>query len=220
MLWVGFSFKINEVVSWLITNGKDFFGSMQTTIINRQSLIDCGLVKQFQRARAKSFFEYDRSELDELEDNVGLDYVNACRKVDDAKRQRVKRCKLRIKGIVFDGDAIFLTLTFNDEILASTSQETRRRYVTRLLKRYCSKYVANIDFGKENGREHYHAIVQCDKENAEMVKKAWGKKCGFADFRKVGSQEDDLAKTTKYINKLNGHCFKDSNHMHRVIYSR
>lgn len=190
------------------------------TIINRQSLVDCGIVKQFERARAKSYFEGDRSDLTELEDDLGLDNVNTCRKIENARFQRVRRCKLRIQGVVFDGDAIFLTLTFKDEILASTSQETRRKYVTRLLKRYCAKYVANIDFGKENGREHYHAIVQCDKENAEMVKKAWGKKCGFADFRKIGSEDDDLTKTTKYINKLNAHCFKDSVHMHRVIYSR
>lgn len=193
---------------------------METITINRQSLVDCGLVKQFEKARKKSFFDGDRSDLDGLEDDLGLEMVNTCRKISKARFERVKRCKLRIKGIVFDGEAVFLTLTFNDDILASTSQETRRRYVTRLLKRYCSKYVANIDFGKLNGREHYHAIVECDKESAEMLKKAWGKKCGFADFRKVGSKEDDLAKTTKYINKLNAHCFKDSVHMHRVIYSR
>lgn len=193
---------------------------MQTITINKQSLIDCGLVKQYERARAKSFFEGDRSALDELEDNVGFVYVDTCRKIENSRFQRVKRCKMRIKGIVFDGDAIFLTLTFNDEILASTSQETRRRYVTRLLKRYCAKYVANIDFGKLNGREHYHAIVECDVKNAEMLKKAWGKKCGFADFRKIGSKEDDLKKTTKYINKLNAHCFKDPTRMYRVIYSR
>lgn len=190
------------------------------TIINRQSLIDCGLVKDFEKARAKSFFKGDRSDLDELEDNLGLEMVGTCRKIENARFQRVRRCKLRIEGVVFGGDAVFLTLTFNDDILASTSQETRRRYVTRLLKRYCSKYVANIDFGSKNGREHYHAIVECDSENAELLKKAWGNKCGFADFRKIGSEEDDLAKTTKYINKLNAHCFKDSVHMHRVIYSR
>lgn len=193
---------------------------METIIINRQSLIDCGAVKQFEKARRKSFFEGDRSDLDELEDDLGLEMVNTCRKISKARFERVKRCKVRIKGIVFDGDAVFLTLTFNDDILASTSQETRRRYVTRLLKRYCAKYVANIDFGKLNGREHYHAIVECDSENAEKLKKAWGDKCGFADFRKIGSKEDDLKKTTKYINKLNAHCFKDSVHMHRVIYSR
>ena len=193
---------------------------LQTIIINRQSLVDCGLVKQFERARKKSFFDGDRRDLDELEDDLGFDMVNTCRKISKARFERVKRCKLRIKGIVFDGDAIFLTLTFKPEVLASTSQQTRRKYVTRLLKRYCAKYVANIDFGKENGREHYHAIIQCDTENAEKLKKAWGKKCGFADFRKVGSKDDDLAKTTKYINKLNAHCFKDTTHMHRVIYSR
>lgn len=193
---------------------------MQTITINRQSLIDCGAVKQFERARAKSFFEGDRSALDELEENLGLEMVNTCRKIENARFQRVRRCKVRIKGVVFDGDAIFLTLTFKPEILASTSQETRRRYVTRLLKRYCSKYVANIDFGSKNGREHYHGIVECKKENAELLKKAWGNKCGFADFRKVGSKEDDLTKTTKYINKLGAHCFKDSVHMQRVIYSR
>lgn len=193
---------------------------MQTITINRQSLIDCGLVKQYEKARAKSFFDGDRSALDELEENLGLEMVNTCRKIENARFQRVRRCKLRIIGVVFDGDAIFLTLTFKDEILASTSEKTRRKYVTRLLKRYCAKYVANIDFGSKNGREHYHAIVECEKENAELLNKAWGNKCGFANFRKIGSEEDDLTKTTKYINKLGAHCFKDSVHMHRIIYSR
>lgn len=193
---------------------------METIIINRQSLVDCGLVKEFDKARAKSFFRGDRGDLDELEDNLGFDVVDTCRKITKARFERVKRCKFRIKGIVFGGYAFFLTLTFNNEILASTSQETRRRYVSRILKRYCSKYVANIDFGSKNGREHYHAIVECDKESAKMLKNAWFRKCGFADFRKIGSKQDDLAKTTKYINKLNAHCFKDSVHMHRLIYSR
>lgn len=190
------------------------------TTIDRQSLIDCGLVKQYEKARRKSFFEDDTSLLDELYDNVGFARVDTCRKITKARFERVKRCKLRIKGIVFDGDAIFLTLTFKPEVLENTSLQTRRKYVTRLLKRYCSKYVANIDWGKKNDREHYHAIVECDSENAEKLKKAWGNKCGFADFRKVGSKEDDLAKTTKYINKLSAHCYKDTTHMHRVIYSR
>ena len=203
---------------WCGSHGKEI-NDLETTI-NRQSLIDCGLVKQFEKARRKSFFEDDRSDLTELEENLGFDMVNTCRKITKARFERVKRCKLRIKGIVFDGDAIFLTLTFKPEVLENTSLQTRRKYVTRLLKLYCAKYVANIDWGKKNDREHYHAIVECNAENAEKLKKAWQDKCGFADFRKVGSKEDDLAKTTKYINKLSAHCYKDTTHMHRVIYSR
>lgn len=186
--------------------------------IDRQSLIDCGLVKQVNNARYKSYRDNDRSLLCELEDNVGFEVVDVCKKVINAQCYRVKRCKVKIAGIVFDGLAYFLTLTFEDSVLANTTPQTRRRYVARMLKKYCAKYVANIDFGKENGREHYHAIVELD--DFEGLKKAWANKCGFIDLRKVGVDDKDLKKTAKYINKLNAHCFKDTTHMHRVIYSR
>ena len=52
-----------------------------------------------------------------------------------------------------------LSLTFSDEILSSTSAETRQRYVRRWLNDNTVDYFACVDYGLENGREHYHAIV-------------------------------------------------------------
>lgn len=188
--------------------------------ISRQVLVDCGLVHEFEKARYKSFKEYDREALDELEDRVGFDLVEECRSISNSRYQRVKRCRIRISGLVFTEKAFFLTLTFRDDVLAKTSAESRRRYVSRALKKVSAngRYIANVDFGKENGREHYHAIVEA--VNVEALKEYWEKRYGFVDLRKIGGKEKDLKKTTKYINKLNAHCFKDSTHLHRVIYSR
>lgn len=52
-----------------------------------------------------------------------------------------------------------LSLTFTDDCLSSTSSDTRQRYVRRWLNDNTVDYFACVDYGLENGREHYHAIV-------------------------------------------------------------
>lgn len=62
--------------------------------------------------------------------------------------------------MVGSGNAKFLTLTFNDSFFdRGTSEDTRRKYIRRFLKEQCQEYVANVDYGDKNGREHFHAIV-------------------------------------------------------------
>lgn len=187
--------------------------------IDRRDLVACGLVEEYNKASYRSFKDFDRSALDDLEDRVGLEIVEECRKVSHNTHARRKRCKVKIGDIVFDGKAYFLTLTFSDDSLADSTEKRRRIWVSRLLKRYCVKYVANIDYGEQNGREHYHAIADIDPSNVDKLKKSW--KChGFLDIRKVGDSQADLDKTTKYVDKLTSHAFKDSTHRRRLIISR
>ena len=79
-------------------------------------------------------------------------------KINHATYERVKRLKDRIFFMLSMGKCIFGTLTFNDRAL-KTSSETRRRYVTRFLNDFDVPYIANIDFGAEKGREHYHFVI-------------------------------------------------------------
>lgn len=187
--------------------------------INKRALVECGLVKEFCKARLASVHG-DRSLMDELEDNVGLEVVNACRQVYSTRLSRIKRCKVKVGGLVFDGKASFLTFTFRDEVFLRTTAETRRRAVRKCLKRLSKggKFIANVDFGDENGREHYHAI--CEVVDIDALTKYWEKYYGFVKIKPVRSSDQDLKRTVKYINKLTSHAFKDSVHMHRVIYSR
>ena len=110
---------------------------------------------------------------------------------------------------------IFGTLTFTDEILESTSKKTRRRYVSRFLNDYTSEYLANIDYGKENEREHYHflAVVKGD-----ILKDSW--KYGWDYYQNVKINLKGIRGARNYILKLNNHSYKESTHQDRILKSR
>lgn len=68
-------------------------------------------------------------------------------RLNESKKRKASKVKDKIHELVMNNNAIFITLTFNNDTLAKTSAITRRRYVARYLKANCDKYVANIDFG-------------------------------------------------------------------------
>lgn len=135
-------------------------------------------------------------------------------KINLAYYARVKRLKDRIRDMLCDGKCYFLTLTFNDETLAKTSAQTRRKYVTLFLKNASDTYCANIDFGSENGREHYHAVIKAD--TIDMT--PWDA-YGFSNAKKIAS-EDDCTPVAKYVSKLTNHAVKATTKGSRAIYSR
>ena len=79
-----------------------------------------------------------------------------CIRVNNASYHRTKRLREKIENMLLSGQCIFLTLTFTNETLENTNQDTRKRYVKRYLKEVSNQYVANIDYGSKNEREHYH----------------------------------------------------------------
>ena len=79
-----------------------------------------------------------------------------CDRILHANYQRTKRLKNRIAKLL-ESPCLFLTFTFNDKILLNTSSKTRRVYVRNFLEPL-GAYVANVDFGAENGREHCYSL--------------------------------------------------------------
>ena len=134
-------------------------------------------------------------------------------KINSAFYSRVRRLKKKIANMLQNGNCIFLTFTFTDEILKNTSPDTRRQKVRRFLSQYNCDYVANIDFGKKNKREHYHALIQIDKVNYNAYD------YGALNGKKVRST-NDFIKLAKYISKLTNHAIKDTAKGTRIIYNR
>ena len=135
--------------------------------------------------------------------------------------KRNKRIRQHLEAIISQR-ALFLTLTFTDEVLASTTQATRRKYVSRLLGAFKVPYIANIDFGdskdyiddkgnarKGTNREHYHAVIQLSK----IDHKKWA--YGNMDFKRVYNT-NDLA-MARYLTKLQYHAIKTPK---RIIYPK
>ncbi len=128
--------------------------------------------------------------------------------------KRTARLKERIREAVASGSAWFITITFNPDTLANTNEKTRRIYVSRWLKSLTPFYVANIDYGKLKGREHYHAVITSEKRPP----KSWS--YGFIDIKKVKTTETDTKRISKYISKLTNHAIKNTTKSKRIIYSR
>lgn len=154
-----------------------------------------------------------------LESGLEREYYE-CVKINHATYERTKRLKERVKSMLLNGSCIFLTLTFTDTTLKDTTAEQRRKAVARYLKQHNCMYIANIDFGKDKTktmREHYHALINCDKVDFT----AW-RKYGNINAERVRSRNIDTDKTrlSKYIAKLSNHAIKETTKRSSLMYSR
>lgn len=136
------------------------------------------------------------------------------KKINNASYKRTLRLKERIQKMLLMGQCQFLTLTFSNGTLQTTTEETRKKYIRRYLKENSIHYVANIDFGGKNGREHYHAIVLTEKVNYTD----WHIH-GAIKAEKIKTSEDFTA-LAKYVNKLANHAIKETTRRNHLIYSR
>lgn len=106
---------------------------------------------------------------------------------------------------------LFLTITFTNKTLNTTSYVYRRNLISRLLQKYL--YIANVDYGELNGREHYHAIIQSDSIDCQLFKKY-----GTINAQHIYNPDDE--RLAKYISKLTNHAIKNSTKNSRIIYSK
>lgn len=156
--------------------------------------------------------------------------------INDAYYHRLARLKSRVRRMC-DIGCCFLTLTFNDEQFRKTLADTRSQAVQRYLKCFDVPYCANIDFGAENGREHYHALICAPLEQLALT--PWTR--GYCYYEEMGTTrvfrgdkgiyertrkkrddtpESDFERTSRYINKLSNHAVKATTHNARIKYSQ
>jgi hypothetical protein len=140
---------------------------------------------------------------------------NIATRLNHNEYKRVRRLKEKMLQSVLSNNALFLTLTFNSDTIARTTIPTRRRYVARYLKSQSAFYIANIDFGARNGREHYHAVIV----GQSIDYKAWHS-LGAIKGLKIAPTRNDTTRVSKYVAKLTNHAIKETTKQFRLIYSR
>lgn len=143
----------------------------------------------------------------------GRKELKECERVNNAFIMRVYRLKKRITQMLESSKCIFVTMTFTNEVLQNTSVQTRHDYIKRFLNSLNCDYVANIDFGSQNEREHYHALVNCNKIDPKLYN------YGAINFERVRSTSDS-GKLANYISKLTNHAIKSSTRGCNIMYSR
>lgn len=174
--------------------------------------IDNGLVDYVRDTTKKKYKSEDSGEFLEwfwyMSTHKELDCSN---RLLESKYRKYSRARKHIQKIVMEGNAVFLTLTFTNDVLSKTSAATRRKYVARYLKEQSPYYVGNIDYSPGKEREHYHAVV-FNRVDAS----AW--KYGFIWCEEVRTHDYNCSKVSQYIVKLTSHAFKVNST--RLLYSR
>ena len=132
----------------------------------------CLYLSQFNIEEFNKLKEEDKIYLSANFSTFTYQQMHCLEQLFESKRKKVQRLRKKIKDML-RFDCVFLTLTFSDAFLNSTSAQTRRTYVARFLKSQegIIRYVANIDFGQNDlytKREHYHALVQSSCVNLPM----------------------------------------------------
>lgn len=161
-------------------------------------------------------------------------------KIIKAENNRISRLKSRITLFLNCKEPTnFLTLTFSDKILQNSTPQDRRRYVKRYLKSQSDYYIANLDFGELNGREHYHAVilgnvdlepwrkfgainVQNVGNRKELTRKKVPKRYRDLDEKTANTlmRRDTEKKLSKYVAKLTNHAIKETTKRSAIMYSR
>lgn len=155
---------------------------------------------------------------------LGSKVIKEFGRLNNSNVHRVIRLSKRISKMLLNSKCLFLTLTFTDESLAKTSAKYRRLAVSRFLRQFNVPYVGNLDFGKKNGREHYHAILATDKIDYHLWK--FGSINGLKirsdiQYNADGEVTDiSVKKLSKYVAKLTNHAIKETTKRSVLIYSR
>lgn len=212
-------FKIDQLKSQydFMLSGLMLFGEIENItyndLIETQAKIEKS--QEFYIKASEDLKQYNEEEIKEAE------------KVNYASYKRQNRLQKKALEIIKSDSAIFLTLTFNDVVFNNMSKETRKKNITRFLKKTCNKYIANIDFGKKNEREHYHALVEPKGENIdnkEYYKIFYNSSINFERIKITCKKNHDIESTSKkvskYVSKLTNHAIKETTQQNRIIYSK
>lgn len=130
------------------------------------------------------------------------------------KTMNRKNCKTyRLRKLIkkmFDEyeEPIFITITFNEKYV---NMKQHRKKVQEYLNEQCEYYVANIDYGAEKERMHYHAVG-----SNRIDPTSW--KYGNCDVKKIHTKNEGAL--SEYITKLSQHATKTTTNQERILTKR
>ena len=210
--YIDYAFK-----SYVINNHSDLLSKQRRAKLKSYAIYNLNANGVYSNVLDMKKYDIDSKELYlECLNNGLVDVYDECIKINKASYERTKRLKNRVGDMLLSGDCIFITLTFNDNALHSLDYKQRRVAVSRYLKLFNCKYVANVDYGSKNHREHYHALINCNHIDLS----AW--RYGAINVKRVRNKdfESDKTKLAKYICKLSNHAIKETTKRSSLIYSR
>ena len=166
----------------------------------------------------KKVIEYNKNRFDSFLHDSYFEPIPEYEKILHARYQKTSRIKRRLVYLLSRYDYIwFCTFTFSDEYI-NKSERTKRDLIKSVLNTNDFQYILNIDYGKQNMREHFHCILATNiNMNVDDYFKKNYKCFSFSLLCKNGY--DDLKRLSKYIDKLVNHCIKATTNKQRIVYN-
>ena len=87
----------------------------------------------------------------------GQDLARAIRNLNSCYEKQIKRYDKRIELMLEECFIYFMTFTLSDKFISLKTQTITRKIKEALAQ--ASQWILNADYGKTNGRLHYHALV-------------------------------------------------------------
>lgn len=183
--------------------------------------------RKFKRInKTDCFTEQEIKELEQTLKNTTNDYIEQAEHLFNRNKSILYKARKRIKLMLnSDCKCLFMTLTNSDDYFSKSNYEGRLRYVRRLLKKYANDFMINTDYGRQNGREHFHCVACFSSQNDyKEFCKAYKDHTKSAIYnRHFGKGNSDIFKGARYISaltneKLAFHCVKDTTRQSRLIY--
>ena len=216
--------KINYLLkAYYLESNMHIYQRKLSNLINRSKSIQARIeyeerLPNESEEKLLSFYNQEIEEInEEMNAKIGFNFnedINAwqdCERINHASNKRVKHLRSRVEELL-QSQCVFLTFTFNDKYLNELSYQTKRKYVQQALKKLKCSYVANVDYGKENHRIHFHAIAQIGSVSNSI----WS--YGAINFKKINKPNSKAL--SKYICKLTNHAIKETCKGTSIMYSR
>lgn len=206
----------------------------------KKELIENGMYAKYGKDKYDLYKQnYDFNERDKkLEELYGddkelLQELMECKKKQKQKimKQYLYWTKIQKKQPIIP---IFATFTYSDKKAKEISPENLKRRARRVLDALTEDYALNIDYGTENERMHYHALIYVNEaltllygmqpateiheevKNKKLVEfinleeaKNYEKNTGYLYFELVDTEDEKSnEKMAKYMAKLTLHALK------------
>lgn len=163
--------------------------------------------------------DYNKKRYFAFKEQIPFEINPTYEKLLNARIQKVGRIKKRLLYLLLRYKYIwFCTFTFSDKYI-NKSERTKRDLIKSVLNTHDFKYILNIDYGKQTQRQHFHCILATDIDmdvNQYFQNFYEG---GFTLSIQCKKGIDDLARLTKYIDKLVNHCIKATTRRQRLVYN-
>ena len=162
---------------------------------------------------------YNKKRFNAFQNNIPFEKDPTFEKLLNARIQKVGRIKKRLLYLLLRYKYIwFFTFTFDSNYI-NKCERTKRDVIKEVLNTHDFKYILNIDYGKQNHRQHFHCILatNCEFDVNQYFQTFYNG--GFSLSIQCKNGIDDFNRLSKYVDKLVHHCIKATTKKQRLVYN-